>query len=587
MNPTRVAIWDLHPVFDRNIVHRPLNLIALGAALASATVQVTAVWQTVSGFRGPAVHLSQGPFSAAAAVWLALGLLVFLQRRAGRVGPLFLISASFGAIFSCLLPLRGFLELYSLLCALGLLMFPAFLFSFVRAYNERRHWVWPEAAVYVLALVLVPSVAQGLIDNLPNLLWRIGIAFVVACLLGSIAQLLLTFRERLTPAVALQTRALLFGLIAGTTPSAVVYALPVLTTGNTSTSLVWLPVVILVFLLTVGYALLVFELNEADLVVRRTLVYGAVGLLIAGAYGLTWALLSGMSLSSLSLTRGLASLLVILAVIASFPLASSVGRRAVDWLLYGGRSDRWELLQQLSSRLSAVMPPLEVGRLLSTGIVSGLELRGATVFERVGERFVASGDAAGNDDSTAVPMEVADMALGQPASPLLLRHKRPLLPRAKNDLDPRYEFLARLPFVLIIPIVARSRVEMLLCLEAKKAHDGIDADDLNLLAPLMRQANTSLENALLLGDLERKVEELRLAHARIANEQEAERARLARELHDGTSQELSNVITLVSAAKRQIELRDDASQTLDRLQSAAEEAYEGVRRSSHALLPVA
>jgi signal transduction histidine kinase len=97
----------------------------------------------------------------------------------------------------------------------------------------------------------------------------------------------------------------------------------------------------------------------------------------------------------------------------------------------------------------------------------------------------------------------------------------------------------------------------------------------------------SLDNALLFSRLDDTVLELREAYIRLAQEQEAERSRLARELHDGTSQELAAMITLITVLERQIASTDPSTpDTLCRLRLQAEEAYAGVRRSSHALRPV-
>jgi two-component system sensor histidine kinase DegS len=114
-----------------------------------------------------------------------------------------------------------------------------------------------------------------------------------------------------------------------------------------------------------------------------------------------------------------------------------------------------------------------------------------------------------------------------------------------------------------------------------------DADDLEVLAPVMRQASAALDNALLFSRLDDTVAELKRAYVRLAHEQEAERARLARELHDGTAQELAAIITLSSVLERQM-VGDTvaAQQTLCLLRQQTKDSYQGVRRSSHALRPV-
>jgi signal transduction histidine kinase len=179
-----------------------------------------------------------------------------------------------------------------------------------------------------------------------------------------------------------------------------------------------------------------------------------------------------------------------------------------------------------------------------------------------------------------------DDALGAPLQGLLLVHARPLTATRREVVPERYRVLDDLGVAFCIPLVTRTGLEAVLCLQPKVAHDAFDADDRELLAPVMRQATSALDNALLFERLQEKVGELRHAYMRIAREQEAERARLARELHDGTAQELASLITLATVAERQMGDGDAARCTLDRLRQQAEDAYQGVRRASHALRPL-
>jgi signal transduction histidine kinase len=180
---------------------------------------------------------------------------------------------------------------------------------------------------------------------------------------------------------------------------------------------------------------------------------------------------------------------------------------------------------------------------------------------------------------------VDGLVLNPPVT-LLLLHAKPLTARRRSETPAEYRPLDALGIALAVPLVTRAGSETVLCLLAKLSHDTFDRDDLELLAPVIRQATAALDNALLVTRLEEKITELRGAYRRIAGEQEAERARLARELHDGTAQEIAGLITLAAVMDRQ--LGRDASagrQTLERLRRQAEDAYQGVRRASHALRP--
>ena len=140
---------------------------------------------------------------------------------------------------------------------------------------------------------------------------------------------------------------------------------------------------------------------------------------------------------------------------------------------------------------------------------------------------------------------------------------------------------------LAAPLTTRSGLQGVLCLQPKETHDAFGAYDVEVLAPLLRQASAALDNALLFAQLDRTVAELQQAYVRLAQEQEAERARLARELHDGTAQELAGMLTLTAVLARQLDGENaPACQTLGRLRQQAEDSYQGVRRASHALRPL-
>jgi signal transduction histidine kinase len=254
-------------------------------------------------------------------------------------------------------------------------------------------------------------------------------------------------------------------------------------------------------------------------------------------------------------------------------------------------------LQALSARLSTVMQPDEFGDVLVNEITDALHLRGAFLLRKAENgQFAVANTAQAAPFPTRMPAiptdltldaAVVERALSTPARPLLLVHSKPLTAAKREEVPERFRVLDSLRAALSIPLVTRSGLEAVLCLQPKLAHDAFDSDDLELLTPVMRQATAALDNALLFSRLQVKVEELRMAYVRIAREQEAERGRLARELHDGTAQELAGLITLATVAERQLHADGGAAlSTLDRIRRQAEDAYQGVRRASHALRPL-
>lgn len=593
----RVIVHDKPPIFDPDTVRRPVNRIVLGAAALSLLVQAGALVDVVSGRGQKVPFFDHVAFALVSALWLALGVLVFLQRRSRNTGRLFLLSASCGAAFLSLgtLYAAGFPEAF--LFAGGLLFFPAFLLSFARAFHADRPWRRAELLLYVAPLLLLVPGTLALESGKSTPLWRIALLTVALYLLGSAVQALVDLMAAGTAERAAQSRALLFGLLAGTLPGLALFIAPILFTGGLVTTLTWLPSLILVFLLAMSYSVLLFEFSEADLIVRRGVVYGVLTLVIVVAYAALGVLLTAGGTAVTSVAGALGFVAVTVVVGAAFAPIQYGARRLVDWLLYGRRADRWELLQALSARLAMLMQPDELGDVLVSEITRALHLRGAFLLRRVGNSFEVrhvAGAAARSGVrfepvpvGLSIPASAIQSALDDGAESVLIVHRKPATAKYEGQLPPRFRVLDNLHAVLSIPFLTRSGLQAVLCLQPKLAHDAFDADDLELLAPVIRQGIAALDNALLFARLGEKVEELRHAYMRIAREQEAERARLARELHDGTAQELAGLITLATVAERQMNGEDGVVRgTLSRLRHQAEDAYQEVRRASHALRPL-
>jgi signal transduction histidine kinase len=587
----RVVIKDKHPAFDPDIFLRRINRVVLLVAGVSILVQVAGLVQVLLGQGTPVGWFDHMAFAVVGFLWLVVGVLVFLQRRAGRAGQYFLLSAAAGSIFLSLGTLYYHTNLFdSALYAIGVLLFPPFLYGFTRAFlAERAPRRW-EVLIFLPSVLLVWAGANDVYVGQASVRWRFAIALVGVFLVASILQTVYDLRSARTAEQAAQVRALLFGLIAGVVPGLVIIIGPLVVQGNFAASTSAMPPLVFLFLLAMSYAVLLYEFSEADLIVRRGVVYGALTLVIVLADGALGVILLAGRSSVTSLGGGFAFVAVTVLVGAMFTPVVRWARRLVDWLLYGGHTDRWELLQALSARLATVMQPEELGDRLVRELTEALHLRGAFLLRRSGEdRFVLWCQADGRERApTNLELDAATLhtALGQQPAPLLLVHGKPLTASRRAAVPEKYRQLDDLRSAFTIPLVTRSGLEAVLCLKPKLAHDAFDADDIELLAPVIRQASAALDNALLFARLDEKVEELRHAYVRIAREQEAERARLARELHDGTAQELAGLITLAAVVERQLDNGGSARVTLDRLRQQAQDAYQGVRRASHALRPL-
>lgn len=595
----RIVVHDKHPVFEPRYLARPFNRWVLGLAGLSLLVQVVGLIQGAVGQGKQVGWFDHASFAIVAFLWLLLGLMVFLQRRAGLTGRLFLLFAASGSAFLGVGTLWYVSYPNAFIYALGLLFFPPLLFSFVRAFRDGQRWHQAELLLYLPAVILVVPVTHDFATRQPTSpSFKVALLFVAIYLVGAAVQALRDLSFSRTPEEAAQTRALLFGLLAGTVPAIAALIEPLATTGTVrSINISWMPPIVLLFLIAMSYSVLLSEFSEGDLIVRRGVVYGALTLAIVVAYGVLGEVLATSHASVTSLSGGLGFVAVTVLIGAAFTPITYLARRLVDWVLYGRKVDRWELLQALSARLSTVMQPDEFGDVLVNEITDALHLRGAFLLRKTESgQFAVANTAQAAPFPTRMPAiptnlvldaAIVERALSTPARPLLLVHSKPLTVAKREEVPERCRVLDGLRAALSIPLVTRSGLEAVLCLQSKLAHDAFDSDDLELLTPVMRQATAALDNALLFSRLQEKVEELRMAYVRIAREQEAERGRLARELHDGTAQELAGLITLATVAERQLGTDEGAAlATLDRIRRQAEDAYQGVRRASHALRPL-
>src|SRR5436305_2066977 len=95
----RVVVHDKQPLFDPDMFLRPLNRVVPGVAGCSLFIQIAGLIQVILHPGDGLSWFDHVGFAVVAFLWLALGVLVFLQRRVGSEGRLFLLSASAGSIF--------------------------------------------------------------------------------------------------------------------------------------------------------------------------------------------------------------------------------------------------------------------------------------------------------------------------------------------------------------------------------------------------------------------------------------------------------------------------------------------------------
>ena len=153
----------------------------------------------------------------------------------------------------------------------------------------------------------------------------------------------------------------------------------------------YLPVLLLIPAgLVIG--ILRYRLLDIDLVVRRSVVYGVLWLLIAAAYAGVAAALGVVAGRRVPLD--LAIVLTIVATMVAAPVRRRLERLA-DRLVFGRRLSGYELISQLGTRLEASPGPEDVASTVAAAVRLGLGARWVRVsLGQRGERPVASAGIA-------------------------------------------------------------------------------------------------------------------------------------------------------------------------------------------------
>jgi len=258
-------------------------------------------------------------------------------------------------------------------------------------------------------------------------------------------------------------------------------------------------------------AILRYDLYDIDLLINRTLVYGALSACVVGVY-----VLAVGGLGALFQARGnLAISLLATGLVAVLfqPLRSTL-QRGVNRLMYGERDDPYAVLSRLGRRLEATIVPERVLPTVVETIAQALKLPYAAILLKEGEGYRT---AAAYGSPTAEPE----------ALPLIYQR----------------EEIGRL---VIAP---------------RAPGEGFSAADRNLLEDLARQAEIAVHALRLTSDLQRSRE-------RLVSTREEERRRLRRDLHDGVGPTLTGLALQLNAVRKLVvrNERREAEQTLARLE---------------------
>ena len=297
--------------------------------------------------------------------------------------------------------------------------------------------------------------------------------------------------------------------------------------------------------LAVGAAILRHGLYDIDVVIRKTLVVGAIAVAFIAIYALVvggvGALVQGASNSALSFAAA-----AIVAVLFQ-PLLIRA-RRFADLLVYGRRATPYEVLAAFSGVMAGVRANDVVLDEMARVVGEGAGAQLAEVWLRV-------------DRDLHLAATWPDPA---PEPPTVLALQGSILPEIDAEV--------------VAPVTQQDELLGALTLSMPPSEPATDATR-RLLADLGSQAGLVLRNV-------RLIEELRASRKRLVTAQDEERRRLERNIHDGAQQQLIALGLRLRLAAGTVESDPDATKAaLTELAGATQEALDDLRALARGIYP--
>ena len=370
----------------------------------------------------------------------------------------------------------------------------------------------------------------------------LGVCFIATALFSQLYR----YRRVSGPVQRQQTKWVVFGTTtAMVIAQGVTFVFPL--QGSTHVILKLIPdtvlyLALLLIPLSIGVAILRYNLWDIDLVTNRTLVYGALTasvvllyVLVVGGLGELLQVPGNLIISLLA--TGLAAVLF-------QPLRERL-QRGVNRLMYGERDDPYAVLSRLGYRLESTLAPDAVLPAVAKTVKEALKLPYVAIQLRRDDGFET---AAAAGDPVDRPLDAA----------------------------------------LRLPLVYRGGTVGRLILAPRAGEEGFAAADRRLLEDLTHQIGVAAHAVQLTDEAVKLSADLQRSRERLVAAREEERRRLRRDLHDGLGPQLAG-LTMTAEAARDLVSTDPehAEELLNNLVERAQAAVSDVRHLVYALRPPA
>jgi signal transduction histidine kinase len=300
----------------------------------------------------------------------------------------------------------------------------------------------------------------------------------------------------------------------------------------------------LVFLyVAIGIAMLKHNLYDIDLIINRTITYGALAAFITAIYVIVVVVIGAF----IGVTEGVSLLATAIVAVAFQPIRRQA-QQIANRLVYGERATPYEVLSRFSEHVGETYSGEDILVRMARLLAEGTGATSAVVWLRVGDEVRPAATWPTNGATAAAIPLVAD--------------EPPVVDGATAS----------------IPV--RHRGELLgLLTVTKPPNEALSPVEEKLVADLAGQAGLVLANS-------RLIEDLRASRQRLVAAQDAERRRLERNLHDGAQQQLVALAVRLRLA-RTTASKDlaEADRMLEQLEGDVSDALENLRELARGVYP--
>jgi len=301
-----------------------------------------------------------------------------------------------------------------------------------------------------------------------------------------------TYKTTLRPLVRSQIRWILWGISLGAAGWLALFAGPIVLTGNPLVDLSVAMIPLVLVPITFTFAVTRYRLLDIDTIINRSLVYGAVSILLVVGYLIDVALISrGLQMLTGRQDNSTVVFMSTLSVALIFVPVRTWVQRGIDRTFYPGKLHFQRLLRQVGGELSTTLALDELVTLLTTTIPERLGIENAVLF------------VLDEHEKHLLPH-------GNPR----VRHTVPLSEALQNELRDKHTVLAdhdeegagclqKMPGVRVcFPLFSRGRLIGLYGFGAKLSGDLYSGEEIDILRALRHQVAIAVENTRLYHQVE-------------------------------------------------------------------------------------